>query len=242
MRKGNGELIMEYKYAENKNYEDFSSGRVLYGHGGVTNFPVRLSQEIFRRCLEYSTKKKDIVLYDCCCGIGYMLTVMGFLNQGIISSLIGSDINKDFVEIAKKNLSLLSYNGMDKRIKELKDLVEQYGKESHREALESAVRLKELITHEIHTETFEADIYELESLHFKPNIIMADVPYGDMVDWQGKGAGVDNLLDVLYNLCYEDTIVGLCMNKKQKVTNKGFKLMEKQKVGKRKFVILKKIN
>ena len=38
---------MEYKYAENGNYEDFSSGRVLYGGKGIPNFPVRLINEIF---------------------------------------------------------------------------------------------------------------------------------------------------------------------------------------------------
>lgn len=232
---------MVYKYAENKNYEDFASGRVLYGHKGVTNFPVRLSQEIFRRCLEYSYKKKDVVLYDCCCGTGYMLTVLGFLNQGIINSLIGSDINSQFIEIAKKNLSLLSYNGIEKRIEELKTLVKQYNKQSHKDALESAYRLRDLIVHEIHTETFQADIYELKSLHFQPDIIMADVPYGNMVNWEGENKGVDGLLDSLYNLCQEYTIVGLCMNKKQKINNKSFKLLEKQNVGKRKFVILKKI-
>lgn len=232
---------MIYKYAENRNYEDFASGRVLYGHKGVTNFPVRLSQEIFRRCLEYSYKKKDVVLYDCCCGTGYMLTVLGFLNQGIINSLIGSDINSQFIEIAKKNLSLLSYNGIEKRIEELKTLVKQYNKQSHKDALTSAYRLKELIIHEIHTEAFQADIYELKSLHFKPDIIMADVPYGDMVNWEGIHGSVDSLLDSLYRLCEEHTIIGLCMNKKQKVTNKMFRLLEKQNVGKRRFVILKKV-
>ncbi len=231
---------MEYKYAANMNFEDFSSSRVLYGHRGVTNFPVRLSQEIFRRCLEFSPKKKDIVLYDCCCGIGYMLTVLGFLNQDVIYSLIGSDINKEFIEIAEKNLDLLSYNGIEKRIEELKALVEQYGKQSHKDALASANRLKELIVHEIHTEVFQADVFKLKYLPFKPDIIMADVPYGDMVDWQGAGEGVDNLLDSLYSLCEEHTIVGLCMNKKQKVISKRFKLLEKQNVGKRRFVILTK--
>lgn len=231
---------MEYKYAENRNYEDFSSGRVLYGYRRVTNFPVRLSQEIFRRCLEYSPKKKDIVLYDCCCGVGYMLTVLGFLNQGIISSLIGSDINKEFIEIAEKNLALLSHKGIERRIKELKALVQQYGKQSHKEALVSAERLKRLLSHQIQTETFQADIYELKAIHFNPDIIMADIPYGKMVNWEGTKEGLDSMLDSLYNLCQKDTIIGLCMNKKQKVTNKSFKILEKQKVGKRRFVILKK--
>lgn len=42
---------MEYRYCENRNWEDFSSGRVLYGTGGVPNFPVRLANEMYRRAL-----------------------------------------------------------------------------------------------------------------------------------------------------------------------------------------------
>ena len=34
---------MEYRYGKNANYEDFSSGRVLYHIKGMTNFP-RLAQ------------------------------------------------------------------------------------------------------------------------------------------------------------------------------------------------------
>jgi hypothetical protein len=40
-------IIMEYKYAENHNYEHFSSGRVLYHAKGVPNFPVRLANELY---------------------------------------------------------------------------------------------------------------------------------------------------------------------------------------------------
>lgn len=42
---------MEYKYIKNQNYEDFSSGRVLYHVGGNPTFPIRLSLEIYERCL-----------------------------------------------------------------------------------------------------------------------------------------------------------------------------------------------
>ncbi len=33
---------MEYRYCEDRSWEDFSSGRVLRGAGGAPNFPVRL--------------------------------------------------------------------------------------------------------------------------------------------------------------------------------------------------------
>ncbi|QHQ63175.1 hypothetical protein Ana3638_22345 [Anaerocolumna sedimenticola] len=92
---------MEYRYSNNKNFEDFASGRVIYNYKGITNFPARLAQEIFGRCLEYSNKKNDIGIYDCCCGGGYMLTILGFMNADIISEITGSDINPDAVTKAK---------------------------------------------------------------------------------------------------------------------------------------------
>ncbi len=49
---------MEYKYCENGNFEDLASGRVIYGTPGVPNFPVRLGNEIYRRCVEYLLGKK----------------------------------------------------------------------------------------------------------------------------------------------------------------------------------------
>lgn len=37
---------MEYLYCKNDNFEDFASGRVLFGGRGIPNFPVRLLLEI----------------------------------------------------------------------------------------------------------------------------------------------------------------------------------------------------
>src|SRR5690606_38122627 len=127
---------------KNANYEDFSSGRVLYHIKGMTNFPVRLAQEIYGRCLEYSLKKEDILLYDCCCGGGYLITVLGFLNQDTITKIVGSDVDLELLEIAKKNLSLLTLEGMDNRIREIEKMIEDFNKESHIRARESAIILR----------------------------------------------------------------------------------------------------
>src|SRR5690554_5981977 len=117
---------MEYKYGKNDNYEDFSAGRVIYNAKGMTNFPVRLAQEIYGRCLQYSPKKRNICLYDCCCGGGYLLTVLGFLNQDTIGKIIGSDINMEMLDIAKKNLSLLTAEGINNRILEIEQMIASY--------------------------------------------------------------------------------------------------------------------
>ncbi|HHY41564.1 MAG TPA: hypothetical protein GX514_01760 [Thermoanaerobacterales bacterium] len=232
---------MEYKYGRNDNYEDFSSGRVLYHVRGMTNFPVRLAQEIYGRCLEYSSKQKDICLYDCCCGGGYLLTVLGFLNQDTIGKIIGSDIDIELLSVAKKNLSLLSEAGINKRIAEIEQMIASFQKQSHIEARKSAVRLKNLIKTNIQFEVFYADALKEINLKEKPDIIITDVPYGNLVDWKSDEQNViSKLLDNLYEICSSDTVIGLCMNKKTKIRNKKYIRLERQQIGKRKFEILKK--
>ena len=237
----NGVFHMEYKYGKNDNYEIFSAGRVLYNVKGMTNFPVRLAQEIYGRCLQYSAKKSDICLYDCCCGGAYLLTVLGFLNQDTIRKIIGSDIDIEILNIAKKNLSLLSKEGINRRILEIEQMIASYQKQSHIEANYSAITLKGLIRTNIEFEVFQCDALKTINLEIKPDIIITDVPYGNMVDWKGNEENViDKLLDSLFKICSSDTIIGLCMNKKQKVRNEKFVRLEKQQIGKRKFEILRK--
>lgn len=230
---------MEYKYAKNCNYEHFASGRVLYHTGGAPNFPVRLANEIYGRSLEYSNKKKDICLYDCCCGGGYAVTVLGLLNQRSISKIIASDIDYRMLEIARLNLSLLSKKGMKKRIDEIHSLYEQFNKQSHREAEESGIKLLSLIQKEISVQLFHANALQPIERDIKPDIIITDIPYGKLVEWQGGTYDISNLLHSLMQICSDETIIAICMNKNQKLNYKNFKRLEKQNVGRRRFEIYK---
>jgi RRNA methyltransferase AviRa. len=230
---------LQYKYAVNDNYEDFASGRVLYHARGVPNFPVRLINEIYLRCLEYSNKKKDICLYDCCCGGGYSLTVLGFLNQQSISKIIASDIDYKMIEIAKLNLSLLSKEGIKRRIDEIHLYYEQFNKKSHRDAAESAIRLSKLIQKEIEVQIFQANALQPIQYDIKPDIIITDVPYGKLVDWQEGTDEINLLMESLSKICSNETVVAISMDKKQKINNMHFKRLEKQNVGKRRFEIYK---
>ena len=45
---------MQYKFTqERENYEAYASGGVLYAAPGHPAFPIRLANEIFRRCMAY---------------------------------------------------------------------------------------------------------------------------------------------------------------------------------------------
>ena len=138
---------MQYKYAKKQlDYSDFTSGRVFYSLPGYPAFPVRLASEIFQRCIVIrKTTYNDqtpCTLYDPCCGAAYHLGILACLHGEYIREIICSDVDEKAVALAKRNLGLLDIAGLDKRIGEISTMVEQYGKDSHKDALRSAQVLK----------------------------------------------------------------------------------------------------
>ena len=231
---------MEYRYTINENYEDYASGRVLYHVGGEPTFPVRLSLEIFERCLQYTNKKTDISLYDCCCGGGYMLTILGLLKSNSISSIYGSDINSESLKLATNNLQLLTKTGISRRRSELEALYQKYRKISHTEALYSIDRIEQRLTKEIKTSVFTKNVFEVDDLPFIPDLIITDVPSGNMVEWNEGSGGISQMMNALSSVCGNETIICICMDIKQKIQTDIYERLERQLVGKRKFELYKK--
>lgn len=236
---------MEYKYSNDGNFEDLACGRVIYHRPGMTNFPVRLAQEIFGRCLSYLKEKERVTVYDPCCGGGYLLTVLGLLNMDSIKYIMGSDVSEEAVALCAKNLSLLTEEGMENRISQLKDMHKEYGKASHLSAIESAERLMGTVKKnsekpEVHI--FQCNILEDGLLNLKipkADIIITDVPYGSLVSWQGTEQDfINKMLDNLVPVIKPDSVIAICSDKKQKVKHERYKRLEKQLIGKRKFEIL----
>ncbi len=238
---------MVYKYCKNENYEDLASGKVILHRTGYPNFPVRLAQEIFCRCLNYLDNSDSICIYDPCCGGGYLLTVLGFLNFGKIKSILASDINDAAIQLAGENLSLLHKNGLERRIQQLNHLQLLHNKDSYMKALDSAANLLCIVTnstHEIEHKVFRADIlsnHPFVDQNFKADIIFTDVPYGNLVNWQNKNKDSMNLLDQLLPVIKDNSIVAICSDKSQKFESDYFRRMEKQIIGKRLFQIFKLI-
>jgi 16S rRNA G966 N2-methylase RsmD len=233
---------MLYKHCPNNNFEDFSSGRVILHKSGFPNFPVRLALEIFCRCLGYLKRKNEICVYDPCCGSGYMMTVIGLFNFGLIQSVVCSDCNDEVLDITKRNLDLLSVCGMDNRIKHLEELYKQFNKTSHQQAIESAKTLKGYIKgREIHRFVFNADILisrVLENKDFKADIVFTDIPYNRLTLWQNdEEKDTGNFLDNLLPVLKPDSVIAVCSGKQQKIHTKNFIRLEKQQIGKRKFEI-----
>ncbi len=239
----------KYIYTSNENYEDYSSGRVIYGNPGATNFPVRVSSEIFQHCLYYlrnEGKMGPYRIYDPFCGVAYSCTTLGFLHGAEIISITASDVSNDILKFAKKNLSLLSLEGINRRIDELKGLIEDYNKDSHKQALESAYRLKG----KIHLDPIETRCFQQNAIieenfsrsEAKYDIVISDLPYGRLTQWENS-TSAENLsqifLDRLKNKLSSIAICALIFDKHQTISFQGYKIVKNFIFGKRKVVLLK---
>jgi hypothetical protein len=246
---------MSYLFAtEHPDYSDLASGRVFYSLSGHPAFPIRLASETFQRCQAIRTRNGQtgrVVLYDPCCGAGYLISVLGYLHMPQIRAAIGSDINVEAVTLAGRNLGLLQPAGLSRRMAEIEDMIRRYGKESHRAALHSCAILQERICrmqaeYPLATSAFQADTFDGSALveHLagvQADIVLTDVPYGLHSEWQAENR-VDApkaMLDALRGVLAPGGLVAVASDKHQKITGGRFRRVEHFQVGKRKVTIMK---
>ncbi len=243
---------MEYLFETvDRNYEDFASGRVLYNARGTTAFPVRLASEIAQRCMGFLESKGvsgPYSVYDPCCGGAYLLTVIGLLHGGRVNRIYASDVNADVLGVAYKNLSLLTPQGLGERRAELNKLIELYGKASHRDAVASADRLGDFLADSNieSVETFPADITkpgEVPERCRDLNLVITDLPYGDIVSWTGDSADpVNDLFELAYErMAPSRSVLAIIADKSRKLRHDKFKRLQSVKIGKRVFGIFEPI-
>jgi 23S rRNA (guanine2535-N1)-methyltransferase len=241
---------MEYRYtAERQNYEDFASGRVLYNQKGTTAFPVRLASELYQRgreILRSKGREQGYTLYDPCCGGGYLLAVLGFLHGNELDGILASDIDESTVRLAEKNLSLLTLTGLETRMQQLQGYSEEYGKASHQEALESAQRLKAMVEghgRAIEIKCFQQDIFQRkeESDTLAADIVIVDVPYGNLVQWSETDNPMEQFLENIYYWIKPAGIIIVVSDKKQTIKHPLLRRLVHFKVGKRQVAILEPV-
>ncbi len=250
---------MHYLFAtERPDYSDLASGRVLYSLPGHPALPIRLADEILQRCLAWRAANHltgPCLLYDPCCGGAYHLSVLAALHWRSFREIIGSDVDESAVAVARRNLGLLSADGLDQRIGELSDLFNRYGKESHSAALESAHRLRERTgalaeEHPLSTRVFQANALDGKALrqHLKGvamEIIFADVPYGWQSQWRDANSDAEpgnplwRMLDALLAITVPTSVVAIISDKQQKARHEGYQRLEQFQVGKRRVLLLK---
>ncbi len=246
---------MPYRFVtQSDDYRDFASGKVFYHLPGHPAFPVRLASEIFQRALHLLDEGKNldpVHIYDPCCGSAYLLTVLGFLHGDRISEISASDINSEVLSIARRNLSLLTPEGLERRRAEIQGMADRFGKSSHTQALESSERLQARLgeiyrRHAITTTVFQADVLDPQDLqnHFcKPslNLVITDIPYGRTSTWKtGENSQQpDNdpgwvLLEDLRSVLLPGAVVAMASAKDQKIKHASYVPAGKMRsVGKR---------
>jgi hypothetical protein len=237
---------MSYRYAtERPNFADLASGQVFHSLPGHPAFPVRLASEVFQRCLALRGKGSGAVsLYDPCCGAAYHLSILAYLHWDSIRQVTASDVDARAVQLAEHNLSLLTPQGLERRIRELGAMQRLYGRDSHRQALESAARLQERVVafhklRPIQLRAFQADALDARALaaqlgETRPEVVFTDLPYGQHSHWQGETDDpAAALLAGLLPLLGAESIVAISSVKGLKLDPPGYRRVEKLKLGKR---------
>jgi hypothetical protein len=252
--------LMEYKYTPSgESYAAYAAGGVFYAAPGHTAFPVRLSVEIFRRCLAIRAASGAVgpaVVYDPCCGSAYHLATMAYFNWEEIAAIYASDIDEDALGIAARNLSLLTLTGMDRRIAELTSLHRQYGKASHAGALEHAFSLRSQVLelhsgHPLSPHIFRADATEGPAISAglsgtKIDIVLTDVPYGQGSIWRhGEttssrgGMPIQDMLAALFPHLAPHALVVIAAAKRDPIAQELYQRVERLSVGGRQVVLLR---
>lgn len=249
---------MEYLYEKQRsNYEDFASGRVLLNASGTTAFPVRLASELFLRGIAHLrsegnrgtfSDRQTFSLYDPLCGGGHLLTTIGLLNGKYLHRIVGSDIDGGVLEIAGANLSMVNLEGLEKRQEQLKNMYKEYGKDSHKMAIESAERLRAIILERgtsIDTACFQVDVTNPQGIPWtrEPfDLVITDLPYGDIVEWKSVDSDpVSRLLDHLLAVVSPHSVVIIVSDKKQSVSHPAYKRLQRFRAGKRQVFILQPV-
>lgn len=223
---------------------------------GHPAFPVRLASEIFQRCIAAREaiyqESRPCTLFDPCCGAAYHLSMLAYLHGRHIREIIASDIDEGAVALAERNLGLLSAAGLDRRIHEITDMIQRYGKDSHKDALESARRIKDHLSgrnYAIKTRVFQADATDRQTILEKisprlVDVIFTDVPYGLHSQWQGSGERsnpVQSMLEAFFDILSPSSIVAITSDKQQKAVHEKYQRVEQFQIGKRRVVLLRPV-
>lgn len=256
---------MQYRYAQDRNFEDYASGRVFYARAGQPAFPVRLASEIFQRAYKHwqaGDGQGGCTVYDPVCGGGYWLVALAYLHWEAIAAIYASDFDGQVLQLAERNLSLITIGGLNQRISEIEAMIAKFQKESHRSALASARKFYRqlevnLKSHAIEGLVFQADATDAQNMgcglaERRVDLVLADVPYGWHSQWQmGNGdrelqfsvredsqTPIDAMLNSMQWILDPGAVLAISYDKSQKIQHEKYLRLERFQVGKRRILIL----
>lgn len=243
---------MPYTFAtEDQDFSDYASGRVIYNLPGLPAFPVRMASEMFQRAAAHLPTRR-LALYDPCCGGAYHLAALGFLHGARIASILASDVDNRALELAQRNLALLTPQGLARREGEIRQMLAAYGKGSHAEALQSlsTLRKQQAANGLVPSRVFQANALAPEALRHGVageaiDLVLSDIPYGLMTGWQLPETGREldqspawRFLEALQAVLQPGVLVAIAADKGQKIAHPGYRRLDRFQIGKRQAVIL----
>jgi 23S rRNA G2445 N2-methylase RlmL len=233
----------KYRFeVERRDYSDLASGRVIYGSPGATAFPVRLASELFQRANEH-LGQRELTVYDPLCGSGYLLTVIGIVHGDQIRRILASDADPRAVALAKRNLGLLTQEGLHGRIQQLEQDRDAFGKNSHAEAVEAALRLRAQLSHDVPSRAWVADATNEGEVrdglsNENPDLVLTDVPYGRLKRWSETGS-TRKLLDSLTSIALAGSLFAIAAKERDDLGHPALTKVEQWKLGTRWLTILR---
>lgn len=208
---------MAYRHAVTRSSYDDLSG-VLHSAPGFPAFPARLASEMLQRALAH-TSRPTAELWDPCCGSGHLLATVALLHRDRVSGVLATDVDPAALELARKNLHLLSPSGMRDRAEELQARAERLGKPGYLDAASAARRLGRLLApadRPLDRDVARADVFDPAQLRRalngrRPDVVVTDIPYGEQTAWSGPDAarGLSGMLASLDEVLDEGAVIAV---------------------------------
>lgn len=238
---------MSYRLVTSRhNYRDLASGHVFHSLPGFPAFPVRLAHEMFLRAASHLPAERPLIVWDPCCGSGYLASVVGVLNRARVEKLVCSDIDPDAVALAARNLALLTEHRLRQRRAELLARAAEYGRSGYTEAAEATNRLALMIREgggDLPAVSFVADAFDHGQLAATrpappPDLVLTDVPYGNQTTWKGSMPdGCEPTTALVRSLCQvlpQHAVIALSVQARRvSLGGGGIRALERFRLGKR---------
>lgn len=185
---------MRFDHAVDDTFDDAGGGRVVHSARGFPGYPPRLAVELFSRAREMVGRSR-VGMWDPLCGAGGIVTSIGLLRPTEVRRLLATDVNPDAVQLASRNLSLVSRSGLLARRQELTERMADPEQRIDPERLRALDRLltRDGRGDDIAVAALRAnatDATDLGRLDLDGvDIAFADLPYGIQTDAVAEGAG-----------------------------------------------------
>lgn len=180
---------MQYRHAGPADHSALDA--VLASAPGRPTLPVRLTVELFGRARAHLDRRTGITVWDPCCGAGVTLSVLGLLVGGI-TALVGTDVDPGPLDLARRNLGLLSSGGLSARAAELDALAVRHRKPAYAEAAGQARSLVPVgrPTWSVGpADALDRDRTRAALGDRAPDVVLADLPHDRQTSWASADDG-----------------------------------------------------